>query len=154
MTTCTGYNCCVPSVIRPRPYTIRWLMVYTDCPYPVHTLPYWDPWRHCAHLWVVSYLRSWHLRCSQRCSMGLKSRNWPGLSSTSILLSENHFFACLEVCLGSLSCWKYHLCSGISNSSKLSTSPSPKYHSIVLHLSFLAPPWASQINSSPYSSIP
>src|SRR5882762_480171 len=41
-------------------------------------------------------------------------------------LSENHWVASLEACLGSLSCWKYHSSSSRSNFSKLSTTPPSK----------------------------
>src|SRR6266850_1889661 len=43
-----------------------------------------------------------------------------------MLLSENHLSAFLEVCFGSLSCWKYLSSSAISNFSKLSSTPSSK----------------------------
>ena len=58
--------------------------------------------------------------------MGLRSGDWGGHSITSMLLSENHWSACLEVCLGSLSCWKILSPSVISISSKLSSSACSK----------------------------
>ena len=74
----------------------------------------------------ILYCWSCHLRWFQRCSIGFKSGDWAGHSSTWILLSSNNFFALLEVCLGSLSYWKILSSSSISNFSKFSTIPSSK----------------------------
>src|SRR6266550_6640292 len=80
----------------------------------------------CTPLGGVSYCWSLALRCCQRCSMGFRSGDWAGHFRGVILLSENHSSAFLEVCLGSLSCWKYRSSSAISKLSKLSSTPSSK----------------------------
>ena len=80
-----------------------------------------------ASLGGLLYMQSCHLRCSQRCSMGLRSRYCAGHDRTLISLSSNHSVAFWEVCLGSLSCWKYRSPSSISNFSKIYTTPSLKF---------------------------
>ena len=53
----------------------------------------------CTLLGGVLYWWSWHLRCSQRCSMGFRSGDWDGQDITWISLSSNHLLAFLEVYL-------------------------------------------------------
>jgi len=57
--------------------------------------------------------------------MGFRSGDWAGHLRGMMLWSENHLSAFLEVCFGSLSCWKYHSSSAISRLSKLSPLPPP-----------------------------
>src|SRR5258705_7460459 len=78
----------------------------------------------CTPVGGVSYCWSLVLRYFQRCSMGFRSGDWAGHFRGMMLLSENHWSAFLEVCFGSLSCWKYHSSSAISKLSKLSSTPS------------------------------
>ena len=46
---------------------------------------------------------------ADRCTIGLRSGDWDGHDRTLILLSQNHCCVDLEVCFGSLSCWKVHI---------------------------------------------
>src|SRR5882762_451557 len=80
----------------------------------------------CTPVGCVSYFWSVALRCCQRCSMGFRSGDWAGHFRGMMLWSENHFSAFLEVCFGSLSCWKYRSSSAISRLSKLSSTPSSR----------------------------
>ena len=80
----------------------------------------------CTSLGGLLYMQSCCLRCSQRCSMGLRSRDCAGHDRTLISLSSNHSVAFWDMCLGSLSCWKYRSPSSISNFSKFYTTPSLK----------------------------
>jgi len=80
----------------------------------------------CIPLGGVRYFCKALFRCTQRCSIGLMSGDWAGQTSTWMSLSSNHCVAFFEVCLGSLFCWNILLSSGISNFSKLFTTPSSK----------------------------
>ena len=80
----------------------------------------------CTPFGGVEYSFNFCFKCTHKCSMGLRSGDWAGQTRTWILLSLNHCVALFEVCLGSLSYWKILSSSSISNSSKLSTSPSSK----------------------------
>ena len=80
----------------------------------------------CTPLGEVKYFYKAILRCTQRCSMGLRSGNWEGQTSTWMSLSLNHWEALLEVCLGLLSCWNTLFSSSTSSFSKLPTTLSSK----------------------------
>ena len=57
-------------------------------------------------------LINWLLNSAHRFSIGLRSGDWDGHCRMLILLSRNHFCVDLEVCFGSLLCWKVHLWPG------------------------------------------
>lgn len=67
----------------------------------------------------VSQILRWHLRCSQRCSMGLRLGN--GASQSIILIPwwSNYSHTSFELCLESLSCWKITSSSEMSDPSML-----------------------------------
>ena len=87
------------------------------------------------------------LRWTQRCSMGLMSGDWEGQTSTWMSLSSNYCEAFLEVCLGSLSCWKTLFSSGTSSFSKLSTTLSSK---ILQYCCASIAPWTSISFPTPF----
>ena len=98
----------------------------------------------------VSYWQRCHFRCSQRCLIGFRSGDWAGQDKTWISLSLIHFLTFLEVCFGSMSCWKYCSPSFISDVSKLSTSPSSKISQYCLTSIFSS----TSINfSTPYHQV-
>ena len=53
--------------------------------------------------YLLSCFLTWH----HKCSIGFRSGDCDGHVNSWIPLSSNHFWAILEECLGSLSCWKY-----------------------------------------------
>ena len=58
--------------------------------------------------------------------MGLRSGDWAGQSGSLISYSSNQILALLEICLGSLSCWKMTSSVGIPESSMLCNNPPSK----------------------------
>ena len=74
----------------------------------------------------IGYSLNLFFKCTHKCLIGLRFKDWVGHRSTWILLSSNHLVAFFEVCFGSLSCWKILSSSSTSNFSKLSTTPSSK----------------------------
>src|SRR5262245_21858830 len=63
---------------------------------------------HSSSMLVGSFLyaASRCLRCCHRCSIGFRSGDCAGHSSTETPWAASHSRARREVCLGSLSCWK------------------------------------------------
>ena len=74
----------------------------------------------------ILYLENCQLTCFHRCSIWLRSGDCAGNNRSFMSLFQKNYMAFLEVCFGSLSCWKYCSPTTISDFLKLSTILSPK----------------------------
>ena len=108
-------------------YIVEWILDSWFMRSCLQFLMKWEGYGYEENSWVSEqdvrgksgYLLSCLLRCSQRCSIGLRSGDLAGQSITWIPWSLNQVWASLEVCLGSLSCWKMAFSRGIPKSSIL-----------------------------------
>ena len=96
--------------------------------------------------------QAFFLGVPHKCSIGLRSGDWAGQSSFWISLSSNHFCANLEVCLGSLSCWKMSSSSEMLTSSALESRWSSRIDTY--YKAFILPTTSAKFPTPPYPKLP